>query len=163
MRVLPLALTCVLLFLGCGDAQSAGPPASIRSCGDLDHLSPYEPVTMGEDELGCPVFEPVPCTKPIEEYESVCGSGCLIATAAATNGDTWVVGCVAVEPVPFGQSCADSPSPPSCFVVPNSGQALWLIPENGCGTLGGAIAQQRCWEPCNSVAEFRIRDVCPQE
>jgi hypothetical protein len=100
MRVLFLLVLGVFLS-GCGESDSAPQrPESVRKCGELDGVEPVEPVVSGaypidwgDEALSCPMFAPVPCTEPLIEYSSLCGSECVPQTAEGADGDTWLVGC----------------------------------------------------------------------
>ena len=95
-------LACSCALLACGeDASHPQRPEAVRKCGELDGVEPVAPVIVGEypielgrDETGsCPMFAPVPCTEPLSEYASLCGTECAPQTAEGTDGDTWLVGC----------------------------------------------------------------------
>lgn len=101
-----LAFTCLLLLCGCGDTGAEPEaPKQVRLCGDLVGVEPVEPTVIGEDEYGCPVFQPVPCTRPRHEQEWACGPDCRTATAFDSEGDEWVMGCAGgVVPCPLDAS-----------------------------------------------------------
>lgn len=111
MRCLFWAVVLLLAAAGCGESEAPGPPELVRKCGELDGVEPVEPVVVGQypiglgrDETGsCPMFAPVPCTEPVNEYASLCGTECVPQTAQSSDGDTWLVGCAwAMRGMPCG-------------------------------------------------------------
>jgi hypothetical protein len=104
----------------------------VRKCGELEGVIPLDPIVLGHypielarDETGsCPMFAPVPCTKPLSEYASVCGAECVPQTAEGSDGDTWLVGCARST---RGMGC----SGPDFHLVqcshdPYEGEAFWF-------------------------------------
>jgi hypothetical protein len=101
---------------------------------------------VGEDYLGCPVFAPVPCTKPVAEYDSLCGTDCTPAIAAKQDGDAWLVGC---ETRP-GVGCAGDYQERFCGIDPFEGETYWWS-VNECDPF--FIYFFDCWESCNGGGE----------
>jgi hypothetical protein len=128
MRVLLLFLASMLAVVGCNDARNEQrepeAPALLRKCGELDGVEPVAPLLLGKDRVGCPVFAPVPCTKPLAEYELVCGSDCGPRTATSVDGDAWFVGCTWQGP-PDGCSGPDYELV-WCSIDPFEGEEFWL-------------------------------------
>ena len=149
MRSLGLLLASALLTVGCndGDAAPLGIPEMLRSCGELDGVGPVEPVVLGQDAEGCPIFEPVPCTQPRAYYEALCGEGCGAGVARNADGDEWVPGCWA-NCAPVAGIDGDEGPFFACHDDPVSGETLWSIVAP-CASL---YDRMRCtWEPCEQV------------
>jgi len=148
----------MVLLLGRGsDTLSA--PSDVRRCGEIAGIDPVTPVLNGEYVLaepgdGCPMFEPVPCTSSIEEYRSICGEGCRPATAAASNGDTWLVGC-SVEVVvegPVGPGL-EGPMARECLRSPYDDEPFWFATGNNLaapGALPFFAPGVFCWPSCET-------------
>lgn len=159
MRALPLAFTCVLTAFGCGGADASQAPKATRLCGDLVGIEPVKPTALAEDEHGCPIFEPIPCTQSRAEYSSFCGSDCEPATAIRSDGDEWLVGCVGGLPLPAGCADLEPDPPPLCLVDPEGGE-VWRL-EIACNAANALFASERCWGPCDARTEEALRDFCP--
>jgi len=147
MRALLLAFACLaLLTLGCNDSGPQGFPPKVRACGELEGVEPVEPMVVGEDYLGCPVFAPVPCTKEVVEYDSLCGDVCSPAVAAKQDGDAWLVGC---ETRP-GVGCVGDYQEDFCGIDPFEGETYWWS-VNECDPF--FIYFFDCWESCDGGDE----------
>ena len=156
MRALPFALACLLLLASCGDSTAQQAPRRVRSCGELEDVEPIEPVVIGEDVLGCPIFAPVPCTEPRAEYGAICGANCSPATATSADGDEWLLGCAGYPPF---AGCGDLEYEPvtKCYVDPFAGNAFWYT-FAGCNS--PTFVSVICWSPCNENEEAPP-DACP--
>ena len=126
MRAFPLLLLLLVTSVSCANDSGAArqAPEHLRYCGELDGVEPVEPVIVGEDAVGCPVFAPVPCTKSIGEYEQVCGLDCGPYTGTSPEGDSWLVGC-ARKPGFVGCGGPDL-SLDLCGIDPFEGRELWF-------------------------------------
>jgi len=93
MRFLVFVVPCLISLGACGSDAPLERPTTARDCGELEGVEPVEPVVLGTDSFGCPVFAPVPCMKSTEDYRAICGTDCVPATALKANGDAWLVGC----------------------------------------------------------------------
>lgn len=145
----------IALLIGCGDTGSPSAPKTNRRCGELDGVAQVDPIVVDHDELGCPVFAPVPCSLPIDEYQSVCGPDCRPDTGTKANGDEWLLGC-ATRKGPIG--CLDievPPIPPDCFVDPHVGDRYWY----GLAQCEIPIYSVFCWERCDGSAGY-VPDGC---
>ena len=157
------AFTSLLLPCGCGDTGAEPEaPKQVRLCGDLDGVEPVEPTVIGEDEYGCPVFQPVPCTRPRHEQEWACGPDCRTATAFGSDGDEWVMGCAGgSRPLPVG--CIDlEPDPPPrslCVVDPFEGDEWWF--GTNCAVANVFFVYQSCWAPCDAHTDEALAPFCP--
>jgi hypothetical protein len=145
------AVFLVIAFLipvaGCGDGGTQGPPKRVRSCGELEGVTPVEPVVAGQDALGCPVFAPVPCTKEAAEYDSVCGPDCSPAISTGANGDTWLLGCETRGPA---TGCVGDFHETYCGIDPFEGEVYWWG-MNECDPF--FIYFLDCWESCDGDRE----------
>ncbi len=158
-----MVLSCGFLLAGCGgvtDADQA--PKQLRSCGELEGVAPVEPVVVAEDEWGCPVFEPVPCTEPLTAYEPVCGPECAPTTGVDANGDAWVIGCDISSDRPCADVYFDPPT--QCFRDPFVRRELWYT-SHGCHVFFGALS---CWSTCDPETQTQTQgwwtdppDDCP--
>jgi hypothetical protein len=150
-RILLVAAASLILLSGCGDAapEQAQAPRRLRSCGELDDVEPVTPTVIGEDEYGCPVFQPVPCTQERIEYVLACGPDCEPATAISTDGDQWVVGCVGGSlGLPDGCVDPEPDPPPVCVVDPFEGGEWWF--SNHSCFRSSFFAYLSCWAPCDA-------------
>lgn len=162
LRIL-VAFTSLLLPFGCSDTDTeTEAPKQVRLCGDLDGVEPIEPTIIREDEYGCPVFQPVPCTRPRGEQEWACGPNCRTATAFDSDGDEWVMGCAGgSRPLPVG--CIDlEPDPPlrSLCVVDPFERNEWRF-EINCAFANVIFVYQSCWAPCDAYTEEALASFCP--
>jgi hypothetical protein len=148
MPLAVLVLSWCVLFVGCSDAGTQGPPKRVRSCGELVGVAPVEPVVLGQDYFGCAVFAPVPCTKPVTEYSSLCGSDCGPAIAAKEDGDAWLVGCETRGPT-VGCGGPDYREV-ICGVDPFENEVYWWA-VNECDPF--FVYYLDCWESCNEDHE----------
>ena len=141
MHPTPSLAIVVVAFVGCGDSAAAPEaPTLVRKCGELDGVVPVEPVTLGEDGLGCAVFAPVPCVRSKETYASVCGADCWPETAVTEDGDEWLLGCrsnVAACLAPDAE-----PTPRVCLLDPHDGGRFW-------GSRNACFVAAFCWERCD--------------
>lgn len=161
MRVLLAVCASAVLAIGCGDGESLSAPKSIRWCGELEGVEPVEARAIGEDEFGCPMFEPVPCTDPEAMYDLLCGPGCAAATAARSDGDSWFIGCWVVPEAVGIQPLELPPLPPYCFVDPYFDEAFWFFRGEGSIGLSIAVPFLQCWEPCDPLSAEAIAPHCP--
>lgn len=161
---LPLALASLLLLSGCGDSPPAQEeaPKRTRRCGELDGVEPVEPTVLGGDEFGCPIIEPVPCTRPRHEHEWACGSDCKTATAFRSDGDEWVLGCVGGSlNLPDGGADPEPDPPPLCLLDPIDGER-WVF-NIDCDLGNFLFAARLCWPPCNTYTEEALEMFCPRD
>jgi hypothetical protein len=137
----------VLLALACGDDSPywTQAPKDRRSCGELDGVDPVPPVVVGEDDFGCPIFAPVPCTEPWESYHSLCGEGCRPRSAFSDEGDAWLIGCSAFIDV---AACNDlePPDQPLCVLDPFEGKPYWYFFSGSCSYV---FIPLQCWDACD--------------
>jgi hypothetical protein len=148
MRILLFLFACTFLLAGCDESTRADQaPKQLRGCGELDGTAPAEPVVVGEDDWGCPIFEPVPCTEPLSAYDSLCGSECGPVTGVGANGDAWLIGCDFTSQMPCADFLFDPPT--QCFRDPFAGNELWYT-SPGCHVHFGALF---CWSPCDPETE----------
>ena len=165
MRALPLPLVVVLVASGCGDSTPAQqPPTDVRKCGELEGVEPVEPVVVGEfplpafwEEVGsCPIIDPVPCTSPIAEYSSLCGSECTPQVAAGSDGDAWLVGCAWTH---RGLPCGGPDyNEDHCVIDPLDGRAYWIHVDE-CDPV--FLPMWLCWSPCDGDREEEPAEWCP--
>lgn len=158
---IPPAFASLLLLCSCGDtATETETPLQLRYCGELDGVEPVEPTVTSEDEYGCPVFEPVPCTRPRQEQEWACGSDCRTATAFDSNGDEWVMGCAGgSRPLPAGCIDLEPDLPPLCVVDPFAGEQWWF--RTNCAAANILFVSQSCWAPCDAQTQEVLVPFCP--
>lgn len=159
-RILPLAFASLLLLSGCGDTAPywTRPPEGVRVCGKLDGVEPVAPVVVGEDDFGCPIFAPVPCTGSRDSYDPFCGEGCRPAFGSASDGDIWLIGCGAL--VDFA-GCADvefPPTPPVCVLDPFQSEPYWLYSGQGCPS--SVFVSLQCWDACDPDDDRRPFGEC---
>lgn len=157
-----LALSCPLLLATCGDSSPATveAPKRIRFCGELDDVAPVEPNVLGEDEYGCPMIEPVPCTRPPQEQEWACGTDCETVTAFRSDGDEWVMGCLGgTLQQPDGCAPVEPDPPPYCLLDPSNGEE-WIFPFD-CGGSAAFFVSRLCWTPCDARTADFLGRVCP--
>ncbi len=160
-RILSVAFASLLLLFGCGDTASTQEeaPKQIRFCGELDGVEPVEPTVTGEDEYGCPIIQPVPCTRPATEHRWACGPDCRPATAFSSDSDEWVIGCVLRSLLPDGCSDPEPDPPPLCITDPFVGNDWWLSID--CRAANGFFALDSCWAPCDAYTEEALAPFCP--
>lgn len=147
MRAATSSLLTLALLIGCGDTGSPTAPKTIRRCGELDGVAQVDPLVVDEDDFGCPIFAPVPCSLPLDEYRSACGPDCRPDTGTKANGDEWLLGCATTKG-PVG--CLDievPPIPPGCFVDPDVGDRYWY----GSVQCELPIYSVFCWERCDGT------------
>jgi hypothetical protein len=162
MRALPLLLVLLVALSGCGDSTTAPErPETVRKCGELEGVQPVEPSIIGQfpipsgpDEVGgCPIIQPVPCTKPIAEYVSLCGE-CAPQVAAGSEGDAWLVGCAWRSGFCGGLDYSED----FCVVDPQDGQTYW-IHVTECSP--AFLPMAACWSPCEGEREEEPAEWCP--
>lgn len=161
--VLLVALSATLV--ACGDnSDPAQPPEVIRKCGGLEGVDPVEPVVVGQypielarGEMGsCPMLAPVPCTRPIEDYLTVCGERCLPTTAVNPDGDTWLVGCaVNTRGMPCGGPDFHRVE---CGRDPYNSNAYWFEFRE---CQHPFVPFWFCWPPCDGDPYNEPEEWCP--
>jgi hypothetical protein len=155
MRALAFLLAGSVALGACGgDAGSTQPPKQLRACGHLEGVESVEPVVVGADFLGCPVFAPVPCTKEVAEYDSLCGSDCSPAIGTKADGDAWLLGCETRGPA---AGCGGPDFHETyCGIDPFEGVPYWWG-LNECDPF--FIYFLDCWEPCDE-SRSPTRNAC---
>lgn len=140
---------------GCGESGAPNAPELVRKCGELDGVEPVDPVVVEEDEVGCPVFAPVPCVRSLESYVSVCAPGCWPDTGVAEDGDEWLLGCRSTVPV----ACLDlesEPRPRACVLDPDD-QSPYGYSSHDCAV---AFLRLYCWQRCDGTGPLNP-ELCP--
>lgn len=165
-----LILLLGLMLAACGDDTDSTQqpdlvqrPGVVRDCGELDGVDPVDPVVVGQSSIehrgetrSCPMFAPVPCTRPLWDYRAICGEGCLPQTAVTPGGDTWLTGCVLDTP---GMPCNLNDTEPAvvCLRDPYVGNPYWFW-FYGCGS---PFIELACWSVCDAEAPPDPPEWCP--
>lgn len=155
MRALILLSSVWALLAACGDNSGLKqPPEVVRKCGELEGVEPVEvvvigsyPIDLGLGETGsCPMFAPVPCTRPIREYSALCGEECVPQTGTHPNGDTWLVGCAWTM---RGMGCTGPDfHVVQCGLDPHRGEPYWLSFRE---CQPAFLPASYCWEGCDGA------------
>lgn len=164
-RLLTLLCGLTTLLVACGGDSDTVPRSEVvRLCGELDGVEPVDPVVVGQYPVeragggtgSCPMFAPIPCTRPFADYIAVCGDGCQPTTAVTPDGDTWLVGCN-VDLTGVGCSDPDFESV-ECARDPYEGNPYWFTFRE---CLHPFLPYSACWRGCDGAPLGESAGWCP--